>query len=99
MDPETLQRIQDTIERHEGGRFDTVYLDSEGHPTIGIGFNLDREDAQEKIEALGLDFDAVRDGTATLTDAQIDALFAADVGQAIADARNAIDDFDGLSAD
>lgn len=99
MDPETIERINETIERHEGGRYDRVYEDSEGHPTIGIGFNLDREDAREKIEGLGLDYDAVKSGEASLTDAQIDTLFAGDVDQAIADARNVVTDFDGLSAD
>ena len=33
-----------------------------GHPTVGVGFNLDANGAQAAIEALGLDYNQVRSG-------------------------------------
>jgi GH24 family phage-related lysozyme (muramidase) len=86
---------RDWIENWEGRR-NHVYLDSHGHPTIGIGFNLDRADAREKIEDLGLDYDEVRAGNRDLTDDQIDQLFDADLDQAIDDAGQIISNFDSL---
>lgn len=33
-----------------------------GHPTVGHGFNLDRADAKEKIEAMGYNYEKVKKG-------------------------------------
>lgn len=33
-----------------------------GNPTIGHGFNLNRKDAKEKLEAMGYDYKAIREG-------------------------------------
>lgn len=93
-----LDAIKQHIEAREG-RETKVYNDTAGHPTIGVGFNLDRSDAQEKIEALGLDYDKVRDGTQTLTDEQVDTLFDADVNQAVSDARGLVSNFDDIPDD
>jgi GH24 family phage-related lysozyme (muramidase) len=90
--------IKDWIEQWEDRRSE-VYPDSAGHPTIGVGFNLDRNDAKEQIEALGLDYDAVRNGTQSLTDAQIDQLFNHDLDTAIAGAREDVSNFDDLPDD
>lgn len=88
--------IKKWIERWEGRR-QQVYLDSADHPTIGVGFNLDRSDAPQKIKALGLDYSAVREGQVTLNDAQIDQLFDADVDRAIADASRIVSNFKTIS--
>ncbi|HEU4326647.1 MAG TPA: glycoside hydrolase family protein [Roseiflexaceae bacterium] len=93
----TRRDIADLIERHEGRR-SRVYTDTEGHPTIGIGFNLDRGNARARLRELGLDYQAVRSGRVELTDAQIDQLFAADLNQSIEDARDLVDNYDQLSA-
>jgi GH24 family phage-related lysozyme (muramidase) len=109
MDDETRQAIKDLIERHEGRR-DQAYDDktgeplepgdeAEGHPTVGVGFNLDRAGARDAIEELGLDYDKVRSGEQHLTDEQIDTLFDADVQTAIDGARDNVSNFDELSAD
>ncbi|HVT61432.1 MAG TPA: glycoside hydrolase family protein [Thermoanaerobaculia bacterium] len=97
MDAEALSQTKTLIEKHEG-RKNTAYVDTAGHPTIGIGFNLDRSDARQKIEALGLNFDDVRAGTTSLSDAQVDALFDGDVQKAVADAQALVSNFDDLSA-
>ena len=81
------------------GRQNTTYTDSMGHPTVGIGFNLDAAGAQAAIEALGLNYDQVRAGTQILTDAQVDTLFQQSVNQAIAGAHRVIASFDIIPDD
>lgn len=93
MDKDEIKKL---IEKHEG-RESKVYKDTEGHPTIGVGFNLDRADARQKIEALGLDYDKVRSGEVSLDKGQIDSLRDADVDHAIEAARDNVSNFDGLS--
>lgn len=52
---------------HEGVRRKR-YFDSLGFPTVGVGFNLDREDAEKVFEAVGItDFHEVKNGTKDLT--------------------------------
>ena len=60
-----------------------VYLDTEGHPTVGIGFNLDRSDARRRLSAVGANYDQIRAGSATLTDYQIRTLFNDDMANAV----------------
>lgn len=74
------------IERNEG-RKKHVYIDTKGHPTVGIGFNLDRGDARAVMQSEDIDYAAVREGRAALTDEQVDRLFARDVATAERDAR------------
>ncbi|WP_224249610.1 N-acetylmuramoyl-L-alanine amidase [Hyalangium gracile] len=78
--------LKDWITLHEDRRYQ-VYTDTKGHPTVGIGFNLDREGAQQSLKALGVDYAAVKAGRTKLTDAQIDALFEADVKGVVETAR------------
>ena len=65
----------DLITKHEGIRT-KVYLDTAGHPTIGVGFNLDGAGAQATCVALGLDYAGLRAGTAQLSTDQVNAIFA-----------------------
>lgn len=52
------------------------YYDTNGIPTIGIGFNLNRSDAYGALQTVGVaDPAPVLAGTATITQAQADALF------------------------
>jgi len=53
--------IMQWIEQWEG-RKSHVYKDQMEHPTIGVGFNLDRRDARRHLEELGLDYNRVRAG-------------------------------------
>lgn len=70
-----------------------------GHPTVGVGFNLDATGAQAAIEALGLDYDQVRSGGQTLTDDQIDTLLDQTVNGAIQGSRQVVPSFDSLPDD
>jgi GH24 family phage-related lysozyme (muramidase) len=83
------------IERHEGRR-SHVYHDTEGHPTIGIGFNLDREDAALALFRVGAYHGELVSGRADLSDPQIDALFARDLADSTDAARECCPGFDSL---
>lgn len=79
------------------GRKRHVYLDTEGIPTIGVGFNLRRSGAKTHIESLGLDYDDVVEGRVDLTEEQIDALLDPDLDSAIKDAQSIFSRFDSLN--
>ena len=93
-DPD-IRTLIHVLARNEDRR-NRTYLDSEGIPTVGIGFNLERADAPVKVAALGLNYDDVVAGRQTLSDAQIDRLLADDLVTAIGDARDLLADFDSL---
>lgn len=92
--------LQDQVLRYvrfnEGVRR-TRYFDSLGIPTVGVGFNLQRADARQKIVALGYDYDAVLDGSQSLSDAAVDSLLADDVEAAFASAARLVANFDALN--
>ena len=87
--------LKNMIARHEGKR-NKVYNDSLGIPTIGIGFNLNRNDAREKIESLGLSYDDIIDGKVILNDQQIDTLFEYTLEEAQQTASNFVNNFNNL---
>ncbi|WP_160150595.1 glycoside hydrolase family protein [Nonomuraea solani] len=93
--------IKDFIARHESlhglSGDPKVYVDTEKHPTVGIGFNLDRGDAREKLAAVGANYDDVLAGRATLTQMQITMLFEGDLATALAAARRIVPQFESLS--
>lgn len=78
--------VRSSIQQQEG-RHPEKYKDHQGIPTIGIGFNLKREDAPALIAKVGADYKKVMAGTQQLTEAQIDHLFDLSYGQAVKDAR------------
>ena len=63
-------------------------------PTIGVGFNLNKDSARAQIEALGLDYGKVRRGEQTLTDQQVNILYRSDINNAIQDAQAFLPNFD-----
>src|SRR5205085_2052928 len=88
--------IENYITFNEGYRTH-VYNDSEGNPTIGIGFNLNRSGARAAIEGVGANYDNVRNGSQELNYTQIDTLFQADVNSAIEIARDTFSDVDNFT--
>jgi len=90
---------RDTIRRyvqsHEGRR-SSVYPDTEGHLTVGVGCNLDRAGCRELFESQGIDYDLVRQGKMELTRDQINSLYDHDLGAALADVKTACPAFDSL---
>lgn len=86
------QRAQNLIRGHEGSR-NWVYPDSEDIPTIGIGFNMLRGDARERIEKLEIDYDKLLAKEISLTDNHIYTLFEPDFDTAVNDAVALVPDF------
>lgn len=95
MDPKTLQTAARLIEKHEGRRR-AVYLDTAGHPTVGVGFNLDRPGAAEVLARVGASHSAIFAGAQELTDGQIEALLVRDLADSIVSARAVCPTFDAL---
>lgn len=91
----TDKKLIDQIMLHEGVRA-SVYKDTKGIPTIGVGFNLLKEGARELIEGVGADYDAIRSGRAALSREQIIDLMEEDIRTAVADAKSIFSNFDQL---
>lgn len=83
------------ITQHEGKR-SCVYTDTKGHPTVGIGYNLDNSGARAAIAAVGADYDNVRSGKQCLTDTQIQNLFAPAYESAVSEAERVVSSFASL---
>jgi hypothetical protein len=83
------------------GRRNTVYNDTANppNPTVGIGFNLNRSDARDALAKIGAGYDAVRSGTTSLTDQQVDRLFAYSLAPVVDEARASLQPshFDSMS--
>ena len=60
-----------------------VYINTQGYPIVGIGFNLNRADAWKQLYAVGADYYKIRDGSANLTDYQIKTLFHNNMADAV----------------
>jgi GH24 family phage-related lysozyme (muramidase) len=87
--------IMSLLIMHEG-REPKVYMDSKGHPTVGVGFNLDRADAKLMLEYVGADYDRVKAGVEGLDNRQMMRLLTKDIETAIKDARAFVNNFDQL---
>lgn len=77
--------ITSLITLHEGRRA-TVYRDTQGHPTVGIGCNLDSDNAAMDLTAVGADIQDVLAGT-PLTESQIDGLLLVQLNRCIYQAQ------------
>ena len=90
-----IQAAARLIEKHEG-RHHMVYLDTEGHPTIGVGFNLDRQGAREALSRVGASHLALVTGAQGLSDEQIDVLLQLDLTMSAIAARAVCPSFGAL---
>ena len=81
-----ISSLKQQLIMHEGVR-DRVYMDTTGHPTIGIGLNLDRPDAKELLESVGANYEDVKQGKEKLTPEQMDSLLTVTANQAIEQAK------------
>jgi lysozyme len=79
------------------GLLHTIYLCSMGIKTIGVGFNLERSDANEQISSLGLNYNDVISGLVSLTTEQIYQLLDKDIDTAILTAKTLFKNFTTLS--
>ncbi|MBI5174400.1 MAG: hypothetical protein SFV17_05655 [Candidatus Obscuribacter sp.] len=70
---EEIPRVREKVIKSEGVK-DTVYKDSRGIATIGVGFNLEQPGAREAIEYLGADYEQILAGKASLSEKQIKTL-------------------------
>jgi len=69
MQKEKNDELRDQLIRHEGMRLKS-YDDTTGNRTIGVGFNLERKDAKEVIESMGLNYYNVYNGSQKITEKQ-----------------------------
>ena len=87
--------LRNLVAKHEGDKL-CVYVDTTGHKTIGIGYNLDQGGAKEMIESVGANFDNIYSGKSCLTQSQVNVIFSKTIGSSISGARSAVSSFDSL---
>jgi GH24 family phage-related lysozyme (muramidase)/uncharacterized protein YukE len=96
QDQALRNRIEQEEDPHDGTPLNRVYTDTTGHLTVGHGFNLDQNGAAAQLQAVGANYTAVRNGTETLTDAQMNQLLTNHINTAVTDAQNYYSGFDQL---
>jgi lysozyme len=90
-----IGQILNRVIQHEGKK-SKVYRDTKGIPTVGIGFNLNRADAAEKLSKVGASLANIKSGNSALSEPQIKALLIDDLGKAKADAQALIKNWQAL---
>lgn len=83
-----IKSILTRVKQHEGVK-PKKYLDSRGIPTVGVGFNLKRPDADKKLKAVGANPIKIKQGKQALTPNQIETLLIGDL-KSSKDAANRI---------
>jgi len=86
-----LEDFMQFVETHEGFR-DIVYTDTRGNPTIGVGFNLNRYDAKEKLRQYGYVYETVLNGIQVKKDILYE-IFKLDIIDTIKAVTNIFSDF------
>ncbi len=97
------QKIEPRFSIQSAAKFIRLYEGYSKHvyyvyniPHIGVGFNLTRSGAKKRIEAVGANYNAIRQGTQDLTDKQISQLYYDDLRKAIEIAKDFVSNFDKL---
>ena len=73
-----IKQIIPRVKQHEGVKA-KKYIDSRGIPTVGVGFNLKRADADQKLKAVGANPIKVKQGKQALSNNQIESLLISDL--------------------
>lgn len=89
--------IAELIEKHEGRR-KTVYKDSRGILTIGVGWNLEDSESDVIAGHFGLDLADLKAGTLSLTDDQINQVRDFQINEAILAAKRYFPNFNTMPA-
>ena len=90
-----IGQILNRVIQHEGKK-SKVYRDTKGIPTVGVGFNLNRTDAAEKLSKVGASLANIKSGNSALSEPQIKALLVDDLSKAKADAQTLIKNWQAL---
>ncbi len=88
---------QSMIQFLEGGAWQHVYVDTQGHPTVGYGYNLDTPGAAAELAKYQANFTAVAAGTAILTPSQMTSIFNDSYAAALASAQRFYPNFGQLA--
>jgi len=73
-----IKEIISRVKQHEGVK-SKKYIDSRGIPTVGVGFNLKRKDADQKLKSVGANPTKVKQGKQALNNKQIETLLIGDL--------------------
>ena len=93
-----IDSIRDRVIDHEGKR-NTVYKDSRGIPTIGVGFNLNRQDSNTLLTQVGANPGQIKRGQSKLSNKQINTLLNKDLKKSKEDAKQLVKNFTGLPSE
>jgi|688.fasta_scaffold00011_292 lysozyme len=93
-----IDSIRDRVIDHEGKR-NTVYKDSRGIPTIGVGFNLNRQDSNALLTQVGANPGQIKRGQSKLSNKQINTLLNKDLKKSKEDAKQLVKNFTGLPSE
>lgn len=89
------KEIREFITKHEGIR-SLMYFDSLGIPTIGVGFNLLRDDAKARIAQVGANYDSVATKKSRLNPNQMAMLLDLDIEDCIVDIKKMFTAFEAM---
>lgn len=92
-----LDAIQNSLIVEEGFRT-KVYKDTQGNRTIGVGFNLEKANAKEKLKAIGADYKDIVSGKQELSDDQVYDLLNMSVFDALDEVETLVPNFEALPA-
>lgn len=92
----SLEELENFIAPFEGGYIGKAYKDSKGIWTIGVGFNLQRQDADKILASIGASKKELIAGRQTLNKSQMSALFKENLKTAINDAHSWIPNLSSL---
>lgn len=92
---QVIAEIIPRVKQHEGVK-PKVYRDSGGIPTVGVGFNLNRQDSIQRLKEVGANYVKIKSGQASLTDEQMSKLLIQDLTAAQKDAVTLVQNWNAL---